>query len=80
MESKIYICKTPKSIYVYNCATFKLVPGEKYIVEVKNYWYYFKSIKNNNEAGSIFELDIDKYFEPLEDVRKNKLNLLLDGI
>ncbi len=86
MESKIYISKLSRFIEGYNCATFMLVPGEKYIVERPSHnllsynWLTIRSVKNSNEVGYIIKLDIDVYFEPLENARENKLNLLFDGI
>ncbi len=79
MKSNIYICKK-------NISVIDLVIGNKYIIEVFNNpnGMLTKSIitdyKDNKELISLFNLNIEYYFNTIEKVRESKLNILLNEI
>ncbi len=80
MGPNIYICKKSDQT-----GFSKIVKGEKYIIETTSanniVSHKIINIKDNTVVGFAFSKRfINTRFESLYSVRKNKLNILFDGI
>ncbi len=82
MKSNIYICKETKS---FDWSNITIIINQKYIIEDINgpssnlTSYRIKDPKDNKEILVVFKPFINKYFNSLEDIREDKLNILFNG-
>ncbi len=83
MESNIYICKKypPSGYGFYAFQEFTI--GDKYLLNKSNILNFYKI--SIHKSGYLIDYlvhkeDISKYFDSLEEIREDKLNMLFDEI